>query len=528
MCRPLSTPHSDKVLADVRSEIDIALADRDMQVIAQQKEEWRRKATAALSSMSLGGPAAPDEKQRVRHRTKAFEWLVSTDHMLYAASALRWDAFMVPDFGTADAPPPQDWRICSLSIDQGSDGWGAAWFLMMQKRAGVVLTKDPSHRLWNDTWLSLEHCGLKAVFVILIAVLNADHGPWAEQRWLQSAREATRSFMVVSGAGDPLFTKVAPRIIREMGLQHRVDEGESLLHEIWDSLPECVYRVTGKVASSRWFGVFEVLDRFFSCWSRRLLVLQFMGIGLGLFRCERAAVMAKLQVSLNDDAEDVPKTATNRECAPLAALRKSCKNTLALCYLALADDDFYKVVRGVVVLVKPLRQEFQWQHKLIRSTHEACEAYILMACGFGRNALRDMVLLLHSGELASEVELQIEGSFSLLLEGGGMEPTHPVVLMDNLLCERLAGFCIHMIKNRLRSLSWSERGYLGVFAALLGPSDKVAQVMGLMRSDWELWKAVVELPDAAWRRVRSRSSFQMVAVQKAGGFSLGPLGLQCR
>lgn len=109
-----------------------------------------------------------------------------------------------------------------------------------------------------------------------------------------------------------------------------------------------------------------------------------------------------------------------------------------------------------------------------------------------------------------------------------MEPTHPVVLMDNLLCERLAGFCIHMIKNRLRSLSWSERGYLGVFAALLGPSDKVAQVMGLMRSDWELWKAVVELPGAAWRRVRSRSSFQMVAVQKAGGFSLVPLGLQCR
>lgn len=152
------------------------------------------------------------------------------------------------------------------------------------------------------------------------------------------------------------------------------------------------------------------------------------GIGLGMFKCERSAVMAKLHVPM-DDAEDVPKFATKSGCAPLVALRKSCKNTLALCYLALADDDFYRVVRGVMVLVKPLRREFQRQHKLIRSTHEACEAYVMLACGVGRNALRDMVLVLNDGELASEVEMQTEGSFPLV-HGQRSHGAHPPLRVD--------------------------------------------------------------------------------------------------
>lgn len=42
--------------------------------------------------------------------------------------------------------PPSEWRVCSVSVDQGGDGWGAGWYLMMKMQCGLVLMKDPAHR----------------------------------------------------------------------------------------------------------------------------------------------------------------------------------------------------------------------------------------------------------------------------------------------------------------------------------------------------------------------------------------------
>ena len=40
---------------------------------------------------------------------------------------------------------------------------------------------DPSHRVWNDAQLALKDAGLMGLCLLLIVVINLDHGPWKDR-----------------------------------------------------------------------------------------------------------------------------------------------------------------------------------------------------------------------------------------------------------------------------------------------------------------------------------------------------------
>ena len=80
-------------------------------------------------------------------------------------------------------------------MDQGGDGWSAGQFLLNAAHVGVMVTKDLSHRLWNDVQLSIDEAGLRPLCTVLTIVLNSDHGPWSDARWLQSARESVTTYL---------------------------------------------------------------------------------------------------------------------------------------------------------------------------------------------------------------------------------------------------------------------------------------------------------------------------------------------
>lgn len=397
--------------------------------------------------------------EREKHevfRRKAYEWLIVTDHMLWVACDMRWSDLVLPP--EDERPPPSQWRICTLSVDQGSDGWTSAYFLAMQAEAGLMICKDPSHRLWNDTWLALEHANMKAIFILMIVVLNSDHGPWADARWAQSAREAAVAYMAVGNSSDPLFARHAMQIVKEMGLEHRLDEGDALLDEVMLSIPDSVRCLSMKVASSRWFGVFDALERFLPLWSRRLLLMQFMGVGLGLFKVEAASVLARFKVQAPPtEGQDVQQQPTGKEGVDIAAMRKACKNTLQLCCLTLGDPDIRRLVEGTAVLARSIRREFQWQHCKIRSAAECCEAYSEWSTGRGRQALQEMVSCFHGGELTAVLGLATVSTLPLASLGKDLDVDDPVILSEGMVVERLANFVLQLIKNRLRSLSWNER-----------------------------------------------------------------------
>jgi hypothetical protein len=504
-----------QVLKDMRSAIQAALEERDQAKVEAEKEEWRRRASQAWTDIAKDSATGPDVElsKKKSYRGKALEWCVAVDHMLWSASGQRL-SFFCQKGALAERPPPQAWPILTLAIDQGSDGWCAAYYLMMAKQCGLLLCKDTSHRIWNDTWLAIEHSELKLIFLLLIVVLNSDHGPWKDARWLQTAREGAQAYAAVGGPDDPLFQRHVHQIIEEMGLQHRSDEGDALYQEVWESIPECVQHMTTKVATSRWFGVFDSLERFLPIWSRRLLLLQYIGMELGLWSADPLKdVVAKVTVPKAASDRDVAKAPTSAESVDVAAIRKACNNTLHLCCLVLGDRDIQQLCIGVCLLVRPIRAEFQWQHKKMRSTPEVADTFLAYSRGRGRQSLEDVVVSFCSGTVLEEVGLHNPGNWPpelAELDGG-----HPIVLADNLLVSRFATFVLQILKNRLRSTSWSEFGYPGKFAACLGSGEEAAKVMATMEKDWALWNKVVGIDRAAWRKAKERSSFHLVVVQKA-------------
>jgi len=504
-----------EVLKDMRSDIQAALEVSDKAKIQAEKEAWRRRASQAWTDMAADSAAGHDvemSKKKV-YRGKALEWCVAIDHMLWVASGQRLSCFCQNE-AQAERPPPKDWPILTLSIDQGADGWCAAYYLMMAKQCGILLCKDSSHIIWNDVWLSIEHSQLKPIFLLLIVVLNTDHGPWKDARWLQTAREGAQAYAAVGGPDDPLFQRHAHNIIREMDLQHRLDEGDALHQEVWESIPECVQHTTTKVASSRWFGVFDSLERFLPMWSRRLLILQYIGTELGIWSADPLKdVIAQVTVPARSADEDVAKASTAAESVDLTKIRKACNNTLHLCCLVLGDRDIQQLCLGVAHLVRPVRAEFQWQHKTMRSTPEVAGAFLAYTRGRSRQSLEEAVLSFCSGRVLEEIGLHHPGNWPPDMPQ--LIPGDAVVMADNMMVGRLATFLLQLLKNRLRSASWSESGYPGRFAALMGSEEEAATLLAIMEKDWAIWKKVEGINRPVWKKARERSPFSMVVVQKA-------------
>ena len=183
--------------ATLAFQYDDSNAQKEQQL---EKTSWRElarnywKATAADSSDK-------STHKRQFHRTKSYEWIVATSHMLMIAMGKTW-LFFKPAAGAS----PESWPCATVTVDQGSDGWSAAWFLQMAMGVNMMLMFDWSHRTWNDVSLAISDCGLTYYCLLTIIILNCDHGPWNGHKWWHEVKaggyEYTRQ---VAGDNDPLF-----------------------------------------------------------------------------------------------------------------------------------------------------------------------------------------------------------------------------------------------------------------------------------------------------------------------------------
>lgn len=68
------------------------------------------------------------------------------------------------------------------------------------------------------------------------------------------------------------------------------------------------------------------------------------------------------------------------------------------------------------------------------------------------------------------------------------DKSHPEILRENLLVGRLMSLVVHLIKARLRSISWFEHGYPGSFAGLLAGGQFAKDLLARMEKDWAIYK----------------------------------------
>jgi len=138
--------HMYQVQKDLRSAARDALEQAGREAIEAESKALRKQALAFWSTAAGGAEeGCKEEKQKKRHRVKAYEWLLSTDKLLQVCTSQGWVQFALPD--PVFRGPPSLWPTCSVAVDQGSDGRGALHFLAYKANVCVLILKDMNHRL---------------------------------------------------------------------------------------------------------------------------------------------------------------------------------------------------------------------------------------------------------------------------------------------------------------------------------------------------------------------------------------------
>lgn len=99
------------------------------------------------------------------------------------------------------------------------------------------------------------------------------------------------------------------------------------------------------------------------------------------------------------------------------------------------------------------------------------------------------------------------------------DANHPWITNDGLVVSALMRCLLQLLKARLRSLSWFERGYPGVFAKALAGRWAFESLLVGKKSDWELWQQVQQMPGAILWKFVGRSSMQHMVVQNVLGLA---------
>ena len=231
------------------------------------------------------------------------------------------------------------------------------------------------------------------------------------------------------------------------------------------------------------------------------------------------AIMSKLKPGgTGDEDPEAPAAGpTGRDSSDVQQLRRCCHNTLHLVCVFLSDPEIKALLHGIHSLVMPLRSEFQEKHKTLRSCAQAAAAYAdLAGASGGRKPLWEIVESMNSGAVFAAVGLHGPAnklSAALWAEIRG-DADHPFVLAENLTVNHLGTFMRELLKVRMRSISYSERGYPGLFAKCLLGEFEARETLNQMRKDWASWQHFKILNNKPWPAVRARSHFAQMAVLK--------------
>jgi hypothetical protein len=503
-----------KVMADLETNATQPLEEQSKAQIQMEKASYKRKAREWL--VQQAGAVSSSAPAKKKFRKSSYRLMLACQHMLEACTGQGWQRF-IPPASLDTWGPPANWPSITLTIDQGSDGWCMAHFLLYQKKANLLLLCDSSHRVWNDCTNALKKCKVWHLVLLMVICLNLDHGPWKDERWLQQSREASLEYVKIADPDtDSVLQMLLPRIAHETGDSDRLVD-PSYAEEVLLSLPGAWREKTEKVAMSRWFGFVDSLQALRPRWSKRLVILLYQGIAQGHLSVSTSQQLIKARVDAchSDIREDTEAARTSMEGKDIKQLRAACKNTLQLATTVLMDFELQCIMVGIVLLLTPLRNWHSEQNKVKRSAMEVCQWYVGQALGKGIASLQLLVCAFSAQGSIAEVGLWSGGRLppvgsSILDEG------HPIVVGQNMVASQLGELTIALLGQRLKSSSWSQSGYPGMLAGLLDAAVAPA-ILARLQDDWENFQKIKEYSKTSFlKKVSNRSPFNLTFMIKAG------------
>ena len=196
--------------------------------------------------------------------------------------------------------------------------------------------------------------------------------------------EALEEITCLADHKDPLFQMLAPHMRQEMCSFEGKDKVQLDDDQIWSSLAGVLSRTSDKVGMTRWFGYFYSMERFLPLRARRLYIVLYISLCLGVFTNQKLAELSKYhQAAPSAVDEDIPKATTGHDRSEVQKLRASCKNSMAFAALVLSNHSLWRMNAMLVAIAKPVMDYHSHQNKVNRSGPESLQHFTALASGEG-------------------------------------------------------------------------------------------------------------------------------------------------
>jgi len=510
------------VLRDLRlrpDEVSQEELDLDMR-------EWRKRVVCWLGDASAALGSAPGTAPQA---AKKYFRLPSQDLMVGLDMALRQclgghcdlKNFVMPgvprepgeggdyDFELAEmGTPGKRHNTLIMSIDQGSTGFCASWFMQYRLGIHLVVLPDIYHRCWNDLKMAIIKTGWHSHIVETTFLLNSLHAPWGTCRWFKELQEAALDYHKSTTHLDPLWQAFALPMLNDTGEAEDICD-ETIMLRKHAELPSLgVFSKRGeKVSASRWFQWLPCSATLDEMWHARLVVQIYIGLQRGWLQKDCASI-GKIKVFRPADDMEPPKAGTGTQHSDeVKKLMARCQNTLHASTVLLLEPKVQRKSRLIMQFAWPL---FKWHSascEAVRSTSACMDFYSAEAAGASMGALSDIAGRLLDPRSLAYIGLEVGSS--------GAKLTPEDIADQDLWARAAVRFVILLLRFRLKGLLWLTRGWPGQFAKLNhADGEVVSDTLHRMRVAYSSWVAARKLPrpPAVLAKLLRRSVFQQPAV----------------
>ena len=245
--------------------------------VIQARCKYREQAIAWLRGTAEAASLTPVTTIRKRYRKSAYEWLVLTDGNLRRCTGLEgFDSYRIDPEKQLD---PAKWPLLRIGLDQGSDGWSAAHFLLASN-CNVELHPDLSHGANNDLKGVAKDLQLWQHELLMAIPYNFRQAPWGSGIRHHQLREIMLSHLdTINPHDDPLFQSMLPDILEDLGLDEDI-VADDIIESVWERVKseDCIFKRGPALSFSKYMGAQITQRSFLSRWSITLFQLLVWGM----------------------------------------------------------------------------------------------------------------------------------------------------------------------------------------------------------------------------------------------------------
>jgi len=244
-------------LSQYHGALDKALDEQDDAAVRELRSGWKRKgrswAKRDLDSVELDPPPK-------RHRSAAYAFLCAVQNMFSVSFNWPLTKFRaLPSVYDDLNSDPYSWPSLRLSLDRGSDGRAALFFLMYSLvfKLNIEAIWDASHDVARDVEGAVADIGCFHLITLILVVWNLPFGPWdSGTRHGQLLESMAEYFRGISHRTCPLFNLTWETMAAEMGIHEHSSDRDSFMADMWKHFKECrAFRCRGsKTTMTRFLG----------------------------------------------------------------------------------------------------------------------------------------------------------------------------------------------------------------------------------------------------------------------------------